>query len=153
MNAQTLPQASGPARKPSPLSAYYPLLCMEDPQSAAAWFRTHFGFADTFAVSWFVQMQRADAPHAQLAVIARRHESVPKAWQKAPGGVVISFEVEDVDAEWARIRAAGLSVIVPIKTEEFPHRHFMVEGPEGALIDVIKVLQPTPEWLKKEGLV
>ena len=35
-----------------------------------------------------------------------------------------------------------------IKDEDFGQRHFIFEGPDNLLIDVIEIIQPSEEFLK-----
>ncbi len=62
-------------------------------------------------------------------------------------GVLLNFEVEDVDAEHDRlVRKAGLEELVPLRTEDFGQRHFIVAAPDGVLVDVITMTPPTEAY-------
>ena len=67
-------------------------------------------------------------------------------YRKPVQGLLLNFEIEDVDAEYARLKAAGLSILRDIKSEDFGQRHFITHDPAGVMIDVIKVIPPTAEF-------
>lgn len=131
----------------SPVTAWYPLLCVRDVAATAQWFRTHFSFEDVFAADWYALLRRSDAPQVQLAFIEHGHHSVPERHRRPAAGVLLSYEVEDVDVEWARLAPMNPNVLVSLRSEKWPQRHFIVEGPEGIMVDVITPIEPSPDWL------
>ena len=62
-------------------------------------------------------------------------------------GLLINFEVKDVDAVHERIVAAGVPILLPLRDEAFGQRHFIFADPNGVLIDVIKPIPPSDEFL------
>ena len=59
----------------------------------------------------------------------------------------MNLEVEDVDAEYQRLVVdGGLPALLPLQSEPFGQRHFVVAGPDGVLIDVITPIPPEPEF-------
>jgi hypothetical protein len=62
------------------------------------------------------------------------------------GGLILNFEVEDVDSEYERLRDAGLPLHLEIRSEDFGQRHFITSDPNGVLIDVIMVIPPSEEF-------
>jgi hypothetical protein len=65
----------------------------------------------------------------------------------APASYLINFEVEDPDAVYERVQAAGLPILRTLRDEPFGQRHFITSDPNGVLIDVIKPIPPSPEFL------
>lgn len=62
-------------------------------------------------------------------------------------GLLINFEVKDVDAVHERVAAAGLPILRSLRDEPFGQRHFITRDPNGVLIDVIKPIPPSEEFL------
>ena len=91
-----------------------------------------------------MHLQSATDEAVNLAVLARGHETIP-ASHRATGvaGLLLNFEVDDVDAEHARLMAAGLPEVQPLKSEDFGQRHFITQDPNGVLIDVITPIEPS----------
>ena len=67
-------------------------------------------------------------------------------YRKPVQGLLLNFEIDDVDAEYVRLKAAGLPILRDIKSEDFGQRHFITHDPAGVMIDVIKVIPPTAEF-------
>ena len=63
--------------------------------------------------------------------------------QASVGGLLLNFEVADVDAEHARLMAAGLPEVQPLRSEDFGQRHFITQDPNGVLIDLIPPIEPS----------
>ena len=60
--------------------------------------------------------------------------------------MLINFEVEDPDAVYERLQAAGVPVLHTLRDEDFGQRHFIVADPNGVMIDVIKPIPPSAEY-------
>ena len=84
-----------------------------------------------------------------IAILQGDHETVPQSVRGKVSGLIINFEVEDVDAEYDKARAAGLTLLLPLRDEPFGQRHFITQDPNGVLIDVIKPIPPSAEFLKQ----
>jgi uncharacterized glyoxalase superfamily protein PhnB len=61
-------------------------------------------------------------------------------------GLIINFEVRDVDAEYSRAQAAKLPILLSLRDEAFGQRHFMTQDPNGVLIDIIQPIPPSAEF-------
>jgi catechol 2,3-dioxygenase-like lactoylglutathione lyase family enzyme len=61
--------------------------------------------------------------------------------------VLLNLEVDDVDAVHERLRAAGLPILRSLRDEAFGQRHFITADPNGVLIDVIRPIPPTGEFV------
>ena len=48
-----------------------------------------------------------------------------------PAGVLVTVEVDDVDAVYERALRRGASIALPLRDEEFGQRHFMAVDPSG----------------------
>lgn len=53
-------------------------------------------------------------------------------------GMWVTIDVEDVDAQYARIRTLGVSIAVPLRDEPWGDRHFAVFDPNGIPVDVVQ---------------
>ncbi|MFD3675503.1 VOC family protein [Streptomyces sp. NPDC058613] len=137
--------AAGLTAAPAPaLSGFYPVLATRDVATSRDFYTRHLGFEVTFEADWYVSLRRPDAPHYELALLAHDHPTVPEG-HRVPlrGGLLLNFEVDDVDSEHQRlVSETGLTEVLPLRTEEFGQRHFIVAAPDGVLIDVITVIPP-----------
>ncbi|MEV7330125.1 VOC family protein [Micromonospora sp. NPDC093244] len=123
------------------------------PADSAGWFAEHFGFKALIDLGWYVSTQHPDHPEVSLDFVQRDHESWPAATRgRAVVGTLLAFLVEDVDAEFERLRSAGLEVALPLVTEPWGQRRFQVAGPDGLLVEVLQMVAPDPQWLADNGL-
>jgi len=44
------------------------------------------------------------------------------------------------------LKKGGLPIVLDLKSEEWGQRHFIVEDPNGILIDVIQNIEPSAEF-------
>lgn len=135
---------------PFQVTSYYPVVMTRDVAGTADFWRTHFGFVPLFTSDWYVHLQLEGDAAVNLAVLDASHATLPEAARgQVAAGLLLNFEVEDVDAFHARVEAAGLPVLLPLRDEAFGQRHFITRDPNGVLIDVIKPIPPTGEFVQQ----
>ena len=61
-------------------------------------------------------------------------------------GIILSFEVADVDAEFARLKAAGVRILEEIRDKAWGERSFVINDPNGVHVYIYKSIPPTPEY-------
>lgn len=128
-------------------SQFYPVLLTDRVAETARFYNDHFRFVPKFESDWYVHLQSAEDPAVNIAILAGDHETIPGTGRGRVCGLLINFEVEDVDAEFARAEAAGLPILLPLRDEPFGQRHFITQDPAGVMIDVITPIPPSPEFL------
>jgi catechol 2,3-dioxygenase-like lactoylglutathione lyase family enzyme len=126
---------------------FYPVILTGDVAETARFYRDRFRFRAAFESDWYVHLQSAEDEGVNLAVLQGDHETVPQSGRGRTAGLILNFEVEDVDAEYARAEASGLPVLLPLRDEPFGQRHFITQDPNGVLIDVITPIPPSAEFL------
>ncbi len=110
----------------------------------------HFGFTVTFKADWYVSLRHGKAPQYELAVLDHTHASVPELGKHPVAGLLLNFEVDDVDAEYERlVNGARLPVLRDIRSEAWGRRHFITADPNGVLIDVITNIPPSEEYIQQ----
>lgn len=129
------------------VTSWYPVIMTRDVAGTAAFWQTHFGFRALFTADWYVHLQLADDASVNLAVLDGQHETIPPSGRGVAGGVLLNLEVDDVDAVHERLRAAGLPILRSLRDEAFGQRHFITVDPNGVLIDVIRPIPPTGEFV------
>lgn len=128
-------------------TSYYPVLMTEDVAGTAAFYATHFGFAPVFTADWYVHLQSAQDPQVNLAILDANHDTIPAQGRgRTAAGMLLNFEVVDVDAVHARMQQAGLPILLPLRDEPFGQRHFIIADPNGVMLDIITPIAPSPEF-------
>ena len=129
------------------ISSYYPVLMTGDVAGTAAFYVEHFDFQPLFESDWYVHLQSVDSKRVNLGIVQGDHETIPEEGRGRTSGLLINFEVRDPDAVYERVLAAGLPVLRTLRDEPFGQRHFITRDPNGVLIDVIKPIPPSEEFL------
>lgn len=109
------------------ISSFYPVLMVDDVAASARFYRDVLGFETTFEADWYVSL-RVDG--GELAVLDRRHETIPEGFRVPVAGLLLNVEVDDAEAEHARL-VGELRLVerLPLRDEDFGQRHFIVEAP------------------------
>ncbi|WP_129793784.1 VOC family protein [Sphingosinicella sp. CPCC 101087] len=128
------------------VQSYYPVVMTDAVSGTAQFYESYFGFKPLFVSDWYVHLQAQDDPNVNLAILDGMHATVPKVARGKVSGLILNFEVDDVDAEYERIRRAGLPILLEIRDEDFGQRHFITSDPNGVLIDIIKPIAPSAEF-------
>ena len=127
-------------------TSYYPVIMTGDVAGTAAFYVKHFGFAPAFESDWYVHLQSSENKRVNLAILDGDHETIPETGRGRVSGLLINFEVEDVDAVHDRLAEAGLPILRSLRDEDFGQRHFITADPNGVLIDIIKPIPPSAEF-------
>lgn len=127
------------------VSSFYPVVLTEQVASTAQFYMEHFGFEKVFEADWYVSLKMPG--NIELAILDAAHPTIPDAYRTKVKGLILNFEVDNVDAEYERlIGEAKLPLELDIRSEAFGQRHFITSDPNGVLIDVITVIPPTNEF-------
>jgi catechol 2,3-dioxygenase-like lactoylglutathione lyase family enzyme len=129
------------------LTSFYPVIGSDKIAETAAFYVKHFDFSVTFESEWYVSLRHITRIQYELALLDYTHTSLPAVGQKAVAGLLLNFEVEDVDAAYQRlVKEAGLPVLLDIRSEDWGQRHFITADPNGVLIDVITNIPPSEDY-------
>lgn len=96
----------------------------------------NFGIA--FENEFYVLLHTSDHS-AQLSFLLPDHPSQQALFQPAFAGkgVYLTVEVEDVDAEYNRIKSLGIPIQIELRDEPWGDRHFAIVDPNGVGIDIV----------------
>ena len=128
-------------------TSYYPVLMTDDVPGTAAFYAEHFRFKPLFESGWYVHLQSDEDRRVNLGIVQGDHETIPQEGRGRASGLLINFEVRDPDTIYDRVVAAGLPILRSLRDEPFGQRHFITRDPNGVLIDVIKPIPPSEEFL------
>ncbi len=121
------------------VTSVYPVLMSADVGSASGFYQQVLGFDVTFSADWYVSMRTGVF---ELALVDANHPTIPDGYRRPAAGLLVNIEVDDVDGLYRRLTDEhGLRPVLDLRDEDFGQRHFIVEGPDGVLLDCI---QPIP---------
>lgn len=124
-------------------ASYYPVIMTKDVAATVAFYEKHFRFEALFTSDWYVHLQSKEDEHVTLAILDGQHSTIPAEGRGTVSGLLLNFEVKDVDAVYKELRAGGLPILKDICDEDFGQRHFITADPNGVLIDIIKPIPPS----------
>ncbi len=127
-------------------TSYYPVIMTDQIHETAGFYIRHFRFKALFESDWYIHLQSIEAEHVTIAILDGNHETIPEIARGKVSGLLLNFEVEDVDTIYATCREAQLPILKPICDEDFGQRHFITADPNGVLIDIIKPIPPSAEF-------
>jgi predicted enzyme related to lactoylglutathione lyase len=114
-------------------------LNVDDPVASAAFAREHFGFSEEMSADGFVSLSRPDAGFNLIYLRTGLPTFKPPAVAgHNADGLLLVFVVDDVDAEYERIRSEGVEITTPIETEPWGERYFQVTDPCGVVLQLVQ---------------
>jgi len=131
------------------LKSLFPDICSTALPASKQFYVSLFDMKPVFEIDWYIQMQSKDDENVQIAFVAKDHPSVAPGFALDPQGVVITLEFDDVDLIYKRAGGIDLPIVQELRDEEWGQRHFMVKDPNGLLVDVVKMIEPSEEFVKK----
>ncbi|MEV6691543.1 VOC family protein [Micromonospora sp. NPDC051196] len=114
-------------------------LNVQDVSASAEFVKQHFGFREEMAADGFVSLAR-DGVGFNLVFLRTGLASLqpPSLKNQRAEGVLVAFVVDDIDAEYAGIQAAGVPITTPIQTEPWGERFFQVTDPNGVILQLVQ---------------
>ncbi|UJR80020.1 VOC family protein [Sandaracinus amylolyticus] len=118
-------------------------LNVDDVTASAEFVKKHFGFTEDMAADGFVSLSRSDAGFNLIFLRTGLASFKPEAMKgRRADGLLVAFVVDDVDREYARLRAEGAPIVTPIETEAWGERYFQVEDPNGVILQLVQWVDP-----------
>ena len=127
----------------------YPVIGTDKILQSRDFYTRHFDFDIVFEADWYVSLKSRHNPDYELALLDYRHVSLPEAYRHPARGILINFEVANVDDVYAKLKKAGLPMVLELKSEDWGQRHFITHDPNGILIDVIQNIDPSGEYAEQ----
>ena len=123
----------------------YPIVVTDKRIECRDFYVRWFGFRVVFEASWFVYLAATGDRAFGIAFMAPEHPSEPPGSDRFNGkGMLLTFQVEDAGAEFARLKGAGLSIAYPLQDEPWGQRRFAVCDPSGTWVDIVQQITPEP---------
>lgn len=114
----------------------FPVIVVADPVEAAAWYTERLGFSVVVSLGWYEHLRHDSGTQLAFMSPGLEHQPIPLRSPVGTDGLVLSFELESLDAEWEKWGRLE-EVVVSLKREEWGQYHFMVKSPGAVLVDII----------------
>ena len=130
------------------LNSFYPVILSNNIEVTGNFIKKYFNFKETFVSDWYISLKYEN--NFEIAIIDKNHETIPEGFRQQSKGIILNFEVEDGEKIYERISEdKKMNILLEVQNEEWGQRHFIFEGPDNLLIDVIQIIEPTEEFLKQ----
>ena len=114
-------------------------------QQSKEFYMKYLGFQLVFESDWYIELLSEGSTTMGVSFVLPEFE----AGEKFTGrGMILSLEVDDVDAEYTKMKAAGMMIFENIKEKPWGERSFVVNDPNGIHLYIYKSIPPTPDYQK-----
>lgn len=113
-------------------------------QESKEFYMKHFGFKLVYESSWYIELLSPSLEVGVSFTLPQREEGEFFNGK----GLILSFEVDDVDAEYERLKQAGLNIYQELQDKPWGERSFVVDDPAKVHIYIYKTIPATPEYQK-----
>lgn len=113
-------------------------------QESKDFYMKHFDFKLVYESDWYIELLSPSLEVGVSFTLPQREEGEFFNGK----GLILSFEVEDVDAEYKRLKQAGLNIYQEIQDKPWGERSFVVDDPAKVHIYIYKTIPATPEYQK-----
>lgn len=119
------------------VNAYAVSLNVDDVTASSTFLIEHFGFHEAMAADGFAALERDDIG-MHVVFLRRGLATLPDDQRDDHAtGLILAFEVEDLEGELARLLAEGVAITMPLTEEEWGERAFQVRDPNGVIIELL----------------
>ncbi|PPK92328.1 putative glyoxalase superfamily protein PhnB [Kineococcus xinjiangensis] len=120
-------------------------LNVDDVGASSTFLVEHFGFTERLSADGFASLAREDS--GMHVIYLRRGLPTLPADQRddRAAGLILAFEVEDLEGELARLQDEGVTITMPLTAEEWGERAFQVCDPNGVIVQLVDWNGPTAD--------
>ena len=111
-------------------------------QESKEFYMQHFNFRLVYESDWYIELISRDLPNGISFTLPQREEGEFFNGK----GLIISFEVDDVDAEYDRLKAEGVQIYQEMQDKPWGERSFVIDDPNGVHLYIYTSISPSPEY-------
>ncbi|MVA76753.1 glyoxalase [Auraticoccus sp. F435] len=113
-------------------------LNVTDVRASAEWVQEHLGFTVAMEADGFCSLSHPDAGFNLIYLRTGLPTFKPESQAGHATGLLVALTVADVDAEYARLREEGVTVVTPVETEPWGERYFQMSDPNGVVYQLVQ---------------
>jgi catechol 2,3-dioxygenase-like lactoylglutathione lyase family enzyme len=119
---------------------HFPVIVTGELARSREFYKSLLGCEAVFESDWYIHL--VSPRGLEIGLMITGHPSQPEFLHATYGGhgIILSFEVSDVDAEHKKALEAGMPLAHEIRTEPWGQRHFMLRDPSGVVVDIVQQL-------------
>lgn len=114
-------------------------------QESKEFYMKYFGFKLVYESDWYIELMAPERKDVGVSfTLPQRDEGEYFNGR----GMIFSFEVEDVEAEYARLSATDVIIAQDLKENPWGEKSFILDDPNGVHIYIYEAIAATPEYQK-----
>ncbi|MEM6782063.1 MAG: VOC family protein [Pseudomonadota bacterium] len=122
--------------------SFYPIIMTDNLNESINFYEDYLGFVAETEMNCFAVLKHKKNDDVRLGLITKNHHSLPEHSQKNSQGLVLNFPVESVNEVYRELYMEGLEIENEPSLAPCGRRHFMIQDPNGVLIDVMEEYDP-----------
>lgn len=128
----------------------YPVFVTKDLTVTKQFYEKWFGLKPVFESGFFILLTSDDGSRS-IGFLSEVHPSSPPSSpaMNAQAGIFLTMQVEDAQADYKRLKDAGLKMSYHLKDEPWGQRRFGVVDPNGMYIDIVEQIEPEKGFWEK----
>lgn len=112
-------------------------LTVKDVKISSDFLVRHFGFKEKMAADGFASLIHDSG--INVIFMQTGIEVLPEFLRNVSvAGTILAFVTTNIEAEEERLRSAGVTISMPLQTEEWGEKLFMVTDPNGVVIELVE---------------
>lgn len=113
-------------------------------QESKEFYMKNFGFRIAFESDWYIELVTPEKDAGISFTLPQREEG--DFFNR--GGFILSFEVDDVDAEYERLQKNGVIIYQDVQDKPWGERSFVIDDPNGVHVYIYSLVEKTDEYEK-----
>lgn len=111
-------------------------------QESKEFYMNHFGFKLAYESDWYIELVTPAGDAGISFTLPQREEGEFFNGK----GIILSFEVEDVEAEYNRLKEQNVPIYQELQDKPWGERSFVVDDPNGVHVYLYKLIEQTDEY-------
>ncbi len=101
----------------------------------------YFDARAVFDCGWYISLEFGDGSTSLQFMVAQQDQAPCHS-----SGLMYNLSVADVDAEYRRLTAEGVSIVMPLEDRSWGDRGFAIEDPCGVILYIYSDREPSDEF-------
>jgi predicted enzyme related to lactoylglutathione lyase len=133
---QTLVYGEVNQARETPMNRAFTSILTETVEETAQFYQTLLGMKRAGEFGWFIVLSHDALPGFELGILDRHHETIPAEVAARPGGAILTFVVENLEAMHGKAIAMKAEIVQDPKDLSYGQRRLLLRDPAGTIIDV-----------------
>jgi uncharacterized glyoxalase superfamily protein PhnB len=120
------------------IESYSISLTVDKVNLSSQFLTNHFGFSEKMSDEGFASLTHSDSG-INVIFLQKGIQVLPEFMRNETcSGIILAFVTKDIEQEEQRLKGEGVSIVLPIQTEEWGEKLFMVQDPNGVIIQLVQ---------------